>query len=289
MKRHFITIILALAAVCSGANAQPKVNGRVPTREKRGYDKQIVIDTANVRILYALNAKDIKDEDTYIDLGKLEVGRRVSKYSSEFVDLSDVEAVKWKKETGHTGYVPKSFWMGGRPELHENWSELVFSDYIIRGNELKEYACFPLWAERENGSYTEAWPLMHWTLADDTLTILGHHCQKATCTFRGRDFVAWFAADVPIMGGPWKFGGLPGCILKVHDVQEIYVWEAVAIERGSFAIMQYPDKLYPKSTRKSVWQRQKKYNEDYFNAIGWMSLEGRKTPGKVPFEPLEKE
>jgi hypothetical protein len=53
--------------------------------------------------------------------------------------------------------------------------------------------------------------------------------------------------------------------------------------------MQYPDKLYPKSTRKSVWQRQKKYNEDYFNAIGWMSLEGRKTPGKVPFEPLEKE
>jgi len=289
MNKKIITIIIALAAVCGGANAQPKVNGRVPTREKRGYDKQIVIDTANVRILYALNAKDIKDEDTYIDLGKLEVGRRVSKYSSEFVDLSDVEAVKWKKETGHTGYVPKSFWMGGRPELHENWSELVFSDYIIRGNQLKEYACFPLWAERENSSYTEPWPLMRWTLADEQQTILGHRCQKATCQFRGRDFVAWFAADVPIKGGPWKFGGLPGCILKVYDVQKIYVWEVVAIERGTYQIMQYPDKLYPKSTRKSVWQRQKKYTEDYLNAIGWTSLEGRPTPPKVPFEPLEKE
>ena len=94
-------------------------------------------------MLYALNAKDIKDENTYIDLGKLEVGKLIKKYSSEFLDLSDVEAVKWKKETGHTGYVPKSFWMGGRPELHENWSEQVFSDYIIRGNQLKEYACFP--------------------------------------------------------------------------------------------------------------------------------------------------
>ena len=289
MNKRIITLIIALAAVCGGASAQPKISGRVPVREKRGYDQQIVIDTANVRILYALNAKDIKDEDTYIDLGKLEVGRRVSMYSSEFVDLSDVEAVKWKKETGHTGYVPKSFWMGGRPELHENWSELVFSDYIIRGNQLKEYACFPLWAERENSSYTEQWPLMRWTLADEQQTILGHQCQKATCQFRGRDFVAWFAADVPIKGGPWKFGGLPGCILKVYDVQKIYVWEAVAIERGTYQIMQYPDKLYPKSTRKSVWQRQKKYTEDYLNAIGWTSLEGRPTPPKIHFEPLEKE
>jgi len=166
---------------------------------------------------------------------------------------------------------------------------LVFSDYIIRAGKLKEYACFPLWAERENSSYTEPWPLMQWTLADEQQTILGHRCQKATCSFRGRDFVAWFAADVPIKGGPWKFGGLPGCILKVYDVQKIYVWEAVAIERGKFLISQYPDKLYPKSTRKSVWQRQIMYNEDYKNAIGWTSLEGRPTPPKIHFEPLEKE
>ena len=289
MNKRIITLIIALAAVCDGASAQPKISGRVPVREKRGYDQQIVIDTANVRILYALNAKDIKDENTYIDLGKLEVGRRVSMYSSEFVDLSDVEAVKWKKETGHTGYVPKSFWMGGRPELHENWSELVFSDYIIRGNQLKEYACFPLWAERENSSYTEQWPLMRWTLADEQQTILGHRCQKATCQFRGRDFVAWFAADVPIKGGPWKFGGLPGCILKVYDTQHLYEWEAVAIERGTFPICQYPESLYPKATRKRIWKLQKEYTENYLNAIGWTSLEGRPTPKRVPFEQLEKE
>ena len=156
MLNRITAIVIVLVIICSKTTAQPKTNGRVPVREKRGYDQQIVIDTANIRVLYALNAKDIKDESTYIDLGKLEVGKRVKKYSSEFIDLSDVEAVKWKIKTGHTGYVPKSFWIGGRPELRENWSELVFSDYIIRGNELKEYACFPLWAERENGSYTEA-------------------------------------------------------------------------------------------------------------------------------------
>ena len=289
MNKRIITIIVALAAVCGGAMAQPKQNGRVPVREKRGYNQRVVIDTASVRVLYALNAKDIKDENTYIDLGKLEVGRRVKKYSSEFLALSDQEAIKWKREQGHKGNVPKSFWMGGPKEHQEHWSELVFSDYIIRGNELKEYACFPFWAERENSSYTEPWPLMQWTLCNEQQTILEYRCQKATCHFRGRDFVAWFAADVPIKGGPWKFGGLPGCILKVYDVQKIYVWEAVAIERGKFLISQYPDKLYPKSTRKSVWQRQKKYNADYWEAIGWTSLEGKQTPKKHVFEPLEKE
>ena len=287
MNKRIITIIIALAAVCSGAMAQPKVNGETPIREKRGYNQRIVIDTATVRVLYALNAKDIKDENTYLDLGKLEIGKRVKKYSSEFIYTSDLEVIRWKREKGHKGNVPKTFFIRG--EKADKWSELVYSDYIVRGNELKEYTCFPLWAERENSSYTEPWPLMQWTLADEQQTILGHRCQKATCRFRGRDFVAWFATDVPIKGGPWKFGGLPGCILKVYDVQKIYVWEAVAIERGTYQIMQYPDKLYPKSTRKSVWQRQIKYNEDYWNAIGWMSLEGRPTPPKVTFEPLEKE
>lgn len=285
MKR--IIILLTILAVCGEVWAQPKINGRAPVREKRGYDKRIVVDTATVRVLYALNAKDIKDEDTYLDLGKLEVGGRMSKYSSEFVYTSDLEVAKWKKEKGHQGYVPKTFFIRG--ENTDNWSELVYSDYFIEGNSLTEWACMPLYAEKDNGRYTEQWPLMQWSLQDSTQTILGHRCQKATCHFRGRDFVAWFAADVPIKGGPWKFGGLPGCILKVYDTQHLYEWEAVAIERGTFPICQYPESLYPKATRKRIWKLQKEYTENYLNAIGWTSLEGRPTPKRVPFEQLEKE
>ena len=286
-KRLFIFMCISFAILCG--YAQPKTNGDAPVREKRGYNQRIVIDTANVRVLYALNAIDIKYDSTYIDLGKLEVGKRVKKYSSEFIYLSDQEAMKWKNKEKWTGRVPKSFWIGGRKEYKERWSELVYSDYIIRGNELKEYACFPFAAEHENSSYTEQYPLMKWQLANEHQTILGHKCQKATCHFRGRDFVAWFAADVPIKGGPWKFGGLPGCILKVYDTNKLYVWEAVAIEKGEFLISQYPDKLYPKSTRKNVWQRQVTYNKDYRNAAGIQRLDGRPQPKNLGFDPLEKE
>lgn len=288
MKRTIIILGL-LIAVCGVVQAQPKQNGRVPGREKRGYNRRIVIDTAEVRVLYALNAADIKDENSYIDLGKLEKGKRVSKYSSEFLDVSDRKAIEWKKESGHDKNVPKSFWMGGPKERVENWSELVFSDYIVRDGELTEYSCMPNWCENDNGRYTEAWPMMKWTLADETQTILGYNCQKATCSFRGRDFVAWFATDIPIKGGPWKFGGLPGCILKVYDTRNLYVWEAVAIENGTFPITQYPDSFYPKVSRERIYKLQKRYNEDYWNAIGWTSLESNSTPGKKKFEPLELE
>jgi len=122
---------MLLTAFIISLFAQPKKNGHVPVREKRGYNQRIVIDTARVRVLYALNAKDIKDENTYIDLGKLEVGKRIRKYSSEFLHLSDQAAIKWKKETNFQGNVPKHFWMGGQKEHQDHWSELVFSDYII--------------------------------------------------------------------------------------------------------------------------------------------------------------
>ena len=286
MKRIMI-ILLTIVSVCGEVLAQPKINGRAPIREKRGYDKRIVVDTAAVRVLYALNAKDINDENTYLDLGKLEVGRRMNKYSSEFVYTSDLEIAKWKQEKGYSGYVPKTFFIRG--EKTDNWSELVYSDYFIEGNSLTEWACMPLYAEKDNGRYTEEWPLMQWTLQDSTQTILSHQCQKATCHFRGRDFVAWFAADVPIKGGPWKFGGLPGCILKVYDTQHLYEWEAVAIGRGTFPICQYPESLYPKATRKRIWKLQKEYTENYLNAIGWTSLEGKPAPKRVPFEQLEIE
>ena len=222
-------------------------------------------------------------------LGVSHTSEEGEKFALEVMNYMKAKCDEWKKETGHKGYVPKTLGMGGQKEHKEHWSELVFSDYIIRGNKLTEQACMPLWADQNNGQYTEAWPLMKWILTDDFQTILGHKCQKATCRFRGRDFVAWFAADIPVKGGPWKFGGLPGCILKVYDKDRLYVWEAVAIENGIYPISQYPEKLYPKTSRNRIYKLQKRYNEDFWNAVGWMSLEGRRTPKKVLFEPLELE
>lgn len=59
-----------------------------------------------------------------------------------------------------------------------------------------------------------------WKLSDDTATILGHPCKKATMTTpRGGKVVAWYSSDIPLPIGPDQFSGLPGAVLKA-DVDE---------------------------------------------------------------------
>ena len=64
-----------------------------------------------------------------------------------------------------------------------------------------------------------------WILHDDTITIAGYLCQKALCQWRGRDYEAWFTPEIPINEGPWKFHGLPGLIIKLHDTQLHYEFD----------------------------------------------------------------
>ncbi|HIR32843.1 MAG TPA: GLPGLI family protein, partial [Candidatus Coprenecus merdigallinarum] len=59
----------------------------------------------------------------------------------------------------------------------------------------------------------------------------GYNCQRATGTFRGREWQVWFTYDIPYNYGPWKLGGLPGLILKAEDSSGTFVWEAVSLIR----------------------------------------------------------
>jgi GLPGLI family protein len=79
--------------------------------------------------------------------------------------------------------------------------------------------------------YEEPVPKFEWKIKPDTTTILGYKCIKATTTFRGRDYEAWFTPFIPVRQGPWKFNGLPGLILKVADTKEYFKWEAIGIEK----------------------------------------------------------
>ena len=70
-----------------------------------------------------------------------------------------------------------------------------------------------------------------WEIFDDTITVSGYLCQKAICDFSGRIWEAWFTEELPFSDGPYKFGGLPGLIMKMNDTQGHYVFEFLSIEK----------------------------------------------------------
>ncbi len=117
------------------------------------------------------------------------------------------------------------------------------------------------WIFMNSYKYTEEIPKIQWKLGKGRETILGKICRKATCRFRGRDWTAWYCPDIPIGEGPWKFGGLPGVILKMEDSKGEHLIEATEIRKASIPFG-YPQKLYVKSTREKYLKELADYKND---------------------------
>ncbi|MCT3648276.1 GLPGLI family protein [Elizabethkingia anophelis] len=71
---------------------------------------------------------------------------------------------------------------------------------------------------------------IHWELSHETIQILNFKAQKATAKYGGRKWTAWFCQEIPIPNGPYKFGGLPGLIVKIEDDTKSYIWEIKGIK-----------------------------------------------------------
>lgn len=56
-----------------------------------------------------------------------------------------------------------------------------------------------------------------WKILPEKQKIGTYNTQKATTSFGGRDWTAWFTTDIPIQDGPYIFYGLPGLIVKIED------------------------------------------------------------------------
>ena len=287
MNKSLFTFILVFA-VCCGSSAQWK-QGDVPPSFRRGGSTPTAIDTALVTVYYAFNADDIKDENTYIDLGWLQVGRQYMKYASYFVAHSDstYKPKMIKNSRGETGIAQRAY--GGK--YPSRWSEYQFDEIYIKDGKLTEYAIMPMNLDRGCCQYTESVPKQQWTLKDEQQTIHGYHCQKATCHWRGRDYEAWFTSEIPIQRGPWKFGGLPGLIVKLSDAKKEYNFELVKLERTPRPIMQWNFSRFRKVKRQDMLKLQKKINVNWVTVLYGgkvTSLEGNTIPDK-PYSPMELE
>lgn len=71
---------------------------------------------------------------------------------------------------------------------------------------------------------------LKWRITNATKEILGYECGEAKTIFRGRNYTAYYAKDLPVSDGPYKFYGLPGLIMEVKSDDEDYAFTAISIE-----------------------------------------------------------
>lgn len=293
VKKLISFALIALSATFTFAQ-QKQGDARAPFKKNQG--KMSVIDSTRLRVWYAMNADSIADMNTYIDYQRLDVGDSISRYYSWFVHNSDSLLRDWHKK--HPKAQSSPSWLGPAGKKKGVWIQYEFSDLYMQDGTLTEYACMPGWLEKHNSQYSEPIPRQSWVITFDMQELIGYTCQKATCHFRGRDYVAWFAPDIPVRQGPWKLGGLPGLILKAHDADTLYTFEAVKIETGKHPIIRYEYKNYKEEDREKVQKLQRSFAENWYKAVDYHRAEimpnGKVEAGEAvsiytPYEPLELE
>ncbi len=189
-------------------------------------DKAVPVDTSKFKVTYALKYKfhpDIKDY--YEDVRIVQIGRRWVKDYSDIINHFDSLATEQIRR-GADSYSNVS----GNP-----WPLEIIRP--IRGEKagLKYRLSTSVFL-----IYSDSVPSLKWGFSDEhTEPVMGYDCRKATVEFAGRQYTAWYAPEIPLPFGPYKFGGLPGLILKLEDAEQQYVWEAVGFERDNAPIMEY--------------------------------------------------
>ena len=151
--------------------------------------------------------------------------------------------------------------------------------------------------------YEELLPTLAWNFVPDcNMTILGYECQEATTEHAGRIYKAWFTTELPLPYGPYKFGGLPGLILRIQDQEGQYNWECSGFEKCSEPIISYEydneKGCRPEDAAKTIARYFKSPYTFLSSGMGGARIMVRGSDGKflnssdieeqsIPFKPLE--
>ena len=157
----------------------------------------------------------------------------------------------------------------------------------------------------------EALAKVDWTLTEDTLTISGLPCHRATGKLYGKQWTAWYTEEMPSSAGPWKLRGLPGLIVKAEDSEGIHcftLYETKNVVKGIGTIdnpeyqrlsrkklMEFKKKTlgnarYPKEPTYYVAEEPDDFGEMRVNGVVYYSANHMLVPQKSHvYQPLEKE
>lgn len=265
MQKIFIIILFFFSSTISAQNKVEKIAQMEVKDEfkyKATYKLTWQIDSTNAEFV---------EREAMV----LYIGDKISRFSSRD-RLEGDEALKnlQKNPTAFTGSSQGSskkslgyYIYKGIPE-----GKLSFTQKIIQ----------------DNYKYVENLNQFKWKILPETKTISGYKVQKATTRFAGRDYIAWFTAEIPIADGPYKFNGLPGLIIKIQDTRAHYTFILENFEIFKETVMlEFYTKDFIPSTKENFLKVLREFNRDPETALEQVGIIIAFRPGQK--EKMERE
>lgn len=151
-----------------------------------------------------------------------------SKTENAYLDIAQDKSVFYSENRiKRDSIMQKAFQGGGgRGSINRDQMEGLRTNinYTVEKDKANQKTYFKDRIGRDIYSYEEDRPL-NWKISSETRKIGEYKVQKAETDFGGRKWTAWFTTDLPYQDGPYKFGGLPGLIVKVEDDKGDYSFD----------------------------------------------------------------
>jgi len=221
-----------------------------------------------------------------IEMIKLEPKKLVVLYDMEYKpDSTNLEAVYSEPlllQIGDNQSKFCSFWREYRDSIYNSCENMQQLDelkndqfkrppymgirYIVLKNFEERNITFHEMIAPDTYRYQEPLESFDWKITDEKKKWLKYTLQKATTEFGGRTWEAWFAAEIPISDGPYKFNGLPGLIVIARDTKNHYVFKmrSIYVPHDDSYIEMYKDMRFIDTDKKGFIRAYKNFRQDVF-------------------------
>lgn len=275
MKKTMLIFLLALAPAFSWAD----FDNFLYWNESGEFDK---IDESNIEVIY-----EYTEFDPSLEKNQLLMHEVILQIGDSLVSCMDYQK-----------YLSDSVWVSlGDVDFYEalnktNIYRQTTHERTLRNRMTGKILLNDMFSHRDF-SYEEPVPDFGWELSEDTMTVCGYLCRKATCDFRGRKWTVWYAEELAIDAGPWKFCGLPGLVLQAKDENNELLYNAIRIRKPALSHMMRGS-IGKRCSRSDFRQTEKNFRLHYRE---FMSSDPdfaefaatAKWPERIFYNPKEKE
>lgn len=289
MKKRNVILAFALIGIVN-ASAQTVDFSKFQKSAESDSIAKVVLENSQYLIIY--DYEYVRDaefpEDKRSGMTMLQVGKRYNRFMDynefRFDSLMDATAKNLKpySETG--------------PMMMMALKKRKFRENIVIDKQNNTEIIQRTAGLVQRYQYDEPCPMLKWELAEGDTIIAGYNCKKALTSLWGRDYIAWYAPEVDLPYGPYKFNGLPGLVFMVVDTHDNHKFTLSGLEKVTQynPIYLWAEKDIIKTSRNKVRKIYKNYCAD---PVGALTSNGdiivpddvKATVNSKPYNPIELE